>query len=88
MKRDARVYDIDWDTDGETVALPKHVLVWIEHDDAAAFNDEDQINALIGDILTNEHVWCVNEFKWEWVDSPCDGRGWCTPSSRDEGGPP
>lgn len=51
MKIKARVYDIDWDTDGENVDLPDAVEV--EVDDNA--DDEDIINQ-----VSDDYGWCIN----------------------------
>lgn len=88
MRRDARVFDIDWDIDGQTVALPKEVGVWIEHEDAASFDDEEEITSLIGNILSEEYGWCVNDFRWGWVSGPSAGSGGCARSSGGEDGEP
>lgn len=74
IKRDAHVFDIDWDTDGESVDLPEEVRVWLEPEsgDIEDFEDEEGIEAKIADILTEEYGWCVNDFDWEWIDSAPD----------------
>jgi hypothetical protein len=59
-----RFYDIDWDTDGEEVDLPKSVVLDVEPEVAG------QGVAIVGaDVLSDKFGWCVNSFQWsDWVD--------------------
>ena len=54
-----RVYDIDWDTDGEIIeALPTETTVELE-------DDEDEIDLCGADLLSDKYGWCVNSFSFE-----------------------
>lgn len=48
-----RLYNIDWDTDGEQVDLPTEVIVEKMDDD------------LYADYLSDRFGWCVNSFSIE-----------------------
>lgn len=50
-----KVFDIDWDTDGEDVELPSEIEV--EVDDEFA-DDEDELSEVIGDYLSDEYGFC------------------------------
>jgi hypothetical protein len=53
-------YDINWDTDGEKVKLPKAVAVPKEEFDA------DFDFSLEGaDFLSDKYGWCVNSFSYQ-----------------------
>lgn len=52
-----RVYNIDWETDGEVVTLPTEVDVP---------NDIDEYD--IADYLSDEYGWLVNSFEIEYKD--------------------
>jgi len=52
-----KAYDIDYDTDEETVKLPKTILFEAENEDDASLNGADQISDQTG--------WCVNSFKFK-----------------------
>lgn len=51
------IYDIDWDTDGEDVDLPKSVKKMVHDYDIE--NDDD-----IVDMLSDEYGWLVNSCNW------------------------
>ena len=50
MKK-VRLFNIDWDTDGETVSLPTDVTVEVDED----FDAEEEA----ADLLTDKYGWCV-----------------------------
>ena len=52
-----RLYNIDWDTDGEDIDLPQDVIREVE-------NDFDIINDG-ADLLSDEYGWCVFGFDYE-----------------------
>lgn len=66
IRRNVRIYDIEWDTDGQEVALPSSVEAWVEHEDASAFDDHASVTEYLADLLSNEFDWCVADFEWEW----------------------
>lgn len=49
-----RFFNIDWDTDGEEVNLPKEVILEVE-------NDVD-VSLEGADLLSDKYGWCVNGF--------------------------
>lgn len=52
-----RVYDIEWDTDGEEVDLPSIANVTVKNEDE------------IADKLSDEYGWCVFSFRlWKGVE--------------------
>lgn len=56
-----RVYDIDWDTDGEDVDLPNEIEVNVP----AEVVDYDDVNDYISDWLSDEYGFCHNGFLLE-----------------------
>lgn len=59
-----RLYDIDWDTDGEDVELPKEVIIRNPDDDLiegffSGYDDE------LADYLSDEYGFCVGTFRSE-----------------------
>ena len=56
MKR-YRLFDIDWDTDGEDVDLPSEVIVEIDDDQDIVYDGADA--------LSDQYGWCVNSFEIE-----------------------
>lgn len=57
-----RFYEIVWDTDGESVDLPREVVL--------AAEDELDPSLEGADILSNLTGWCVSSFKYEVLSSP------------------
>ena len=62
-----RVFDIDWDTDGEEVDLPEEVRIPVEEivDECDISQIDDVIgmyDPVISDYLSDEYEWCVNGF--------------------------
>ena len=62
--RKFRVYDIEWDTDGEEVDLPSEVF--FDLDDEEVEEDENG-NNIIADMLSDEYGWCVYSLQVEEV---------------------
>jgi len=52
-----RFFDIDWDTDDESVDLPREVVLDID-------KDTDVVNEG-ADCLSDVYGWCVNGFNYE-----------------------
>lgn len=50
-----KVFDIDWDTDGEDVELPLEIELEI---DDKFVNDEDELSEVICDYLSDEYGFC------------------------------
>ena len=59
-----RVYDIDWDTDGEDVDLPDEVVVDVP-DEIVGYGDDGDVNDYISDWLSDEYGFCHNGFLFE-----------------------
>ena len=53
---EVEAYDIDWDTDGEKVKLPKSVKLMM--------NPSEDISETISDRLSDQTGWCANTFRW------------------------
>jgi len=56
-----KIYDINWDTDGEIVDLPTEKVI-----DPAAEGIEDP-DMEVADWLSDRYGWCVNSFQTEQV---------------------
>ncbi len=52
------VTDIDYDTDGEKVDLPKELIIDVPDD----ITDEYEINEFISDEISNQTGWCHSGF--------------------------
>ena len=65
-----RVWDIEWDTDGENVDLPTEVII----DDLPEERMQELINEIgyyddgIADELSDRYGWCVWTFQAEVID--------------------
>lgn len=57
-----KIYDIEWDDDGEDVDLPTKVDATIEYND-----DDDYLSDVISDWLSNEYGYCVDDFTYEFL---------------------
>lgn len=61
-----KVTDIDWDTDGQIVDLPKEVFYELDLNDLEEGITLDEVKEIyeeeIGERLTNEEGWCVNGY--------------------------
>ena len=59
-----KVWDIDWDTDGENVPeLPSETILEIEDIDGLGVDDQD-----VADELSDRYGFCVNSFYSEFVE--------------------
>lgn len=59
-----KVWDIDWDTDGENVTeLPSEIMLELEDIDGLGVNDQD-----IADELSDRYDFCVNSFYSEFIE--------------------
>lgn len=56
------VSEIEWDTDGEVVDLPKEISMDLDCEDRS---DKETIGDAVADWLSDEYGWCVNEFLWD-----------------------
>ena len=56
-----RVFDIDYDTDGEDIDLPTELTLELE--DGVSPDDE------LADLISDETGWCVNGFNYEKLDA-------------------
>ena len=52
---EVEMYDIEWDTDGKPVKLPKTVRMMVH---------PDVIPEGLADLLSDEHEWCVNNLSY------------------------
>lgn len=52
---EVELYDIDWDTDGEEVDLPKTIRRMVH---------QEYIPDNLADLLSNEYGWCVNSLNY------------------------
>lgn len=52
---EVEMFDIDWDTDGKPVKLPKTVRMMVY---------PEVIPEGLADLLSNEHEWCVNNLSY------------------------
>jgi len=52
--------EIDWDTDGEVVDLPKEVE--IPDNVAIAFQLSEENDSVLSDYLSEAYGWCINSF--------------------------
>ncbi|MCE6959617.1 hypothetical protein LAZ40_11215 [Cereibacter sphaeroides] len=59
-----RIHDIDWDTEGEEVDLPKEVIL---DTDKEGIGD---VAMEAADWLSDNHGWCVNGFSFNAVEEP------------------
>jgi hypothetical protein len=58
-----RVYDIDYDTDGETVDVPTEMVIELGEDAEPSID--------LGDKISDKTGWCVNGFQFHRIeDSP------------------
>ena len=55
---EVEMFDIDWDTDGKPVKLPKTVRMMVY---------PDVIPEGLADLLSNEYEWCVNNLSYRMV---------------------
>ena len=59
-----KVWDIDWDTDGENVPeLPSETMLELEDIDGLGVDDQD-----VADELSDRYGFCVNSFYSEFVE--------------------
>jgi len=58
-----KITQIEWDTDGESVDLPKSVTITVE--DWATGTDEAQIEDWVSDYLSDEYGYCHHGFDFE-----------------------
>ena len=59
-----KVWDIDWDTDGENVPeLPSETMLELEDLDGLGVNDQD-----VADELSDRYGFCVNSFYSEFME--------------------
>ena len=59
-----KVWDIDWDTDGENVPeLPSETILEIEDIDGLGVDDQD-----VADELSDRYGFCVNSFYSEFIE--------------------
>ena len=67
MEDTIKVYEIDWETDGEEVDLPENVTIDIVELDAYSLENEEQINETICDHLSDVFGYLVNGYtRVEW----------------------
>ena len=63
MEDTIKVYEIDWETDGEEVeGLPENVTIDIAELDAYSLENEEQINEAILDHLSDTYGWFVSGY--------------------------
>jgi len=55
-----RLFNIEWDTDGEDVDLPDEVIVNVDDD----FDPEEDA----ADLLSERYDWCVEDLEFEVLD--------------------
>ncbi len=67
MTKEVRVYDIDWDTDGEQVDLPTEMHVIIEPDEVDNSGDEEAVSEYLSDLISDQIGWCHGGFRWEYT---------------------
>ena len=59
-----KVWDIDWDTDGENVPeLPSETMLELEDIDGLGVDDQD-----VADELSDRYGFCVNSFYSEFIE--------------------
>ena len=59
-----KVWDIEWDTDGENVPeLPSEIMLELEDLDGLGVNDQD-----VADELSDRYGFCVNSFYSEFIE--------------------
>ena len=59
-----KVWDIDWDTDGENVPeLPSETMLELEDIDGLGVDDQD-----VSDELSDRYGFCVNSFYSEFIE--------------------
>ena len=59
-----KVWDIDWDTDGENVPeLPSETMLELEDIDGLGVDDQD-----VADELSDRYGFCVNSFYSEFME--------------------
>jgi hypothetical protein len=56
-------YDIEWETDGEKVDLPKSVVIDLEEDEDLTL--EELVDNNGADALSDKYGWLVNGFHWK-----------------------
>ena len=61
-----KVTDIDWDTDGQVVDLPKEVFYELDLNDLEEGITLDEVKEIYeeetGEALTRDYDWCVNGY--------------------------
>ena len=62
-----RIMNIDWDTDGEEVDLPKELVIEMSQEYVLAYDDFDEA---VSELLSDNYGWCVNGFCFEELDDP------------------
>ena len=62
-----RIMNIDWDTDGEEVDLPKELVIEMSQEYVLAYDDFDEA---VSELLSDNYGWCVNDFCFEELDDP------------------
>lgn len=62
-----RITNIDWDTDGEEVDLPKELVIEMCQEYVLAYEDFDEA---VSELLSDNYGWCVNGFCFEELDDP------------------
>lgn len=56
---EVQAYDIEWDTDGKKVKLPKSVRIMMD--------SSEDIDETIADKLSDKYGWCVKSCNWRKV---------------------
>lgn len=62
-----RITNINWDTDGEKVDLPKELVIEMSQEHVLAYEDFDEA---VSELLSDNYGWCVNGFCFEELDDP------------------
>lgn len=57
-----KIYDIEWDDNGEDIDLPAEVNATIEYDNG------DDLSKIISDWLSDEYGYCVDDFTYDVID--------------------
>jgi len=62
-----RIYNIDWDTEGQELDLPTEVNLEIMHENGEEVNANlpDEALAWISDQLSEAYDWMVNDFDYK-----------------------
>ncbi|MEN8248903.1 MAG: hypothetical protein ABFS32_08220 [Bacteroidota bacterium] len=60
-----RIYDVDWETDGQTIDLPQDFLIEIE---VEKWDTKEDIEDILMDRISDESGWLHNGFCYELID--------------------